>query len=126
MKQTDEITFVNSVAHEAVICRVDEDIRAVAQRIISKSVNHVVVTDKSGKIKGMVTSWDVTRAVAEGKSKLADIITKKVFTTRPEESLEAASRKMAQHHISALPVVDRDKKVVGLITSEDISKLRGR
>ena len=126
MKQTDEITFVNSVAHEAVICRVDEDIRAVAQRIISKSVNHVVVTDKSGEIKGMVTSWDVTRAVAEGKSKLADIITKKVFTTRPEESLEAASRKMAQHHISALPVVDRDKKVVGLITSEDISKLRGR
>jgi len=126
MKQTDEITFVNRVAHEAVICRVDEDIKAVAQRIINKSVNHVVVTDKGGKIKGMVTSWDVTRAVAEGKSKLADIITKKVFTTRPDESVEAASRKMAQHHISALPVVDRDKKVVGLITSEDISKLRGR
>jgi uncharacterized protein (DUF39 family)/CBS domain-containing protein len=126
MKQTDEITFVNSVTHEAVTCRVDEDIQVVAQRIISKSVNHVVVTDKSGKINGMVTSWDVTRAVAEGKSKLADIITKKVFTTRPEESLEAASRKMAQHHISALPVVDRDKKVVGLISSEDISKLRGR
>jgi len=126
MKQTDEITFVNRVAHEAVICRVDEDIKAVAQRIISKSVNHVVVTDKGGEIKGMVTSWDVTRAVAEGKSKLADIITKKVFTTRPDELVEAASRKMAQHHISALPVVDRDKKVVGLITSEDISKLRGR
>jgi len=126
MKQTDEITFVKSVAHGAVTCSVDEDIKAVAQRIISKSVNHVVVTDKSGEIKGMVTSWDVTRAVAEGKSKLADIITKKVYTTRPEESLEAASRKMALHHISALPVVDRDKKVVGLITSEDISKLRGR
>jgi len=126
MKQTDEITFVKSVAHEAVTCSVDEDIKAVAQRIISRSVNHVVVTDRTGEIKGMVTSWDVTRAVAEGKSKLADIITKKVFTTRPDESLEAASRKMAQHHISALPVVDRDKKVVGLITSEDISKLRGR
>ena len=126
MRQIDEITFVNRVAHEAVTCRVDEDIQAVAQRIISKSVNHVVVTDKRGEIKGMVTSWDVTRAVAEGKTRLADIVTKKVFTTRPEESLEAASRKMAQNHISALPVVDHNKKVVGLITSEDISKLRGR
>jgi CBS domain-containing protein len=126
MRQSDEITFVNSVAHEAVTCGVDEDIQAVAQRIISKSVNHVVVTNKSGEIKGMVTSWDVTRAVAEGKTELVDIITKKVFTTRPEESLEEASRKMAQHHISALPVVDHDKKVVGLITSEDIAKLRGR
>jgi len=126
MRQTGEITFVKSVAQEAVTCSFDEDIRAVAQRIITKSVNHVVVTDKNGAIKGMVTSWDVTRAVAEGKSKLADIITKKVFTTRPDVSLEAASRKMAQHHISALPVVDRDKKVVGLLTSEDISKMRGR
>jgi uncharacterized protein (DUF39 family)/CBS domain-containing protein len=126
MRQTGEIMFVNSVAHEAVTCSVDEDIKGVAQRIISKSVNHVVVTDKGGEIKGMVTSWDVTRAVAEGKNKLADIITKKVFTTRPEESLEAASRKMARHHISALPVVDHNLKVVGLITSEDIAKLRGR
>ncbi len=126
MRQSDEIAFVNSVVHEAVTCGVDADIQAVAQRIISKSVNHVVVTDKHGEIKGMVTSWDVTRAVAEGKTELADIITKKVFTTRPEESLEEASRKMAQHHISALPVVDRDKKVVGLITSEDIARLRGR
>jgi len=126
MRQSDEITFVNSVAHEAVTCRVDEDIQAVAQRIISKSVNHVVVTNRNGEIKGIVTSWDLTRAVAEGKTELADVITKKVFTTRPEESLEEASRKMAQHHISALPVVDHDKKVVGLITSEDIAKLRGR
>ena len=126
MRQIDEITFVNRVAHEAVTCRVDEDIQAVAQRIISKSVNHVVVTDKQGTVKGMVTSWDVTRAVAEGKTKLADIITKKVFTITPEETLEVASRKLAQNHISALPVVDHNKKVVGLITSEDISKLRGR
>ena len=126
MKQTGELTFVGSVAHEAVTCGVDEDINAVAKRIISRSVNHVVVTDKNGEVKGIVTSWDVTRAVAEGKTRLADIITKKVFTTRLDVTLEEASRKMAQHHISALPVVDQSKKVVGLITSEDIAKLRGR
>jgi len=113
------------VAHEAVTCRVDETIKAVAQRIISKSVNHVVVTDKRGEIAGIVTSWDLTRAVAEGKTELTDVITKKVYTTRPEETLEEVSRKLALHHISALPVVDHEKQVVGLITSEDISKLRG-
>ncbi len=126
MRQTEEISFVSGVTHAAVTCRDDEDIEAVAQRIINKSVNHVVVVNKNGEIKGIVTSWDVTRAVAEGKNRLDDIITKKVVTTKPEETLEAASRKMAQNHISALPVVDRDKKVVGLITSEDIAKLRGR
>ncbi len=126
MRQSKEIVFVSSVAQSAVTCRVDETIKAVAQRIISKSVNHVVVTGRGGEIEGIVTSWDLTRAVAEGKTELADIITKKVYTTRPEETLEEASRKLAQHHISALPVVDHQKKVVGLITSEDIAKLRGR
>jgi len=126
MRQRDDVTFVSSVIHKAVTCGVDEDIKAVAKRIISESINHVVVTDNTGQIKGIVTSWDLTRAVSEGKTKLTDIITKKVFTTEPEETLEAASRKMAAHHISALPVIDREKKVVGLITSEDIAKLRGR
>lgn len=126
MRQRDEVTFVSSVAHEAVTCNVDENIKSVAQRMISKSINHIVVTDKSGEIKGIVTSWDLTRAIAEGKIELTDVITKKVYTTRPETTLEVASRKMAQHHISALPVLDHKKQVVGLITSEDIAKLRAK
>ena len=126
MRQSREVAFVSTVAHEAVTCDVHEEIKAVAQRIISKSVNHVVVTDKNGEIKGIVTSWDLTRAIAEGKTELSEVITKKVYTTRPEETVEAASRKMALHHISALPVLDHQNKVVGLISSEDIAKLRGR
>jgi uncharacterized protein (DUF39 family)/CBS domain-containing protein len=126
MKQTEEIAFVSSVVHAAVTCKEDEEIKTVAERIISRSVNHVVVADDQGKLKGIVTSWDITKAVAEGKKKLADIIVRKVVTTTPYESLEAASRKMAQHEISALPVVDHDRRVLGIITSEDISKLLGR
>jgi len=126
MKQTEEIAFVSSVMHAAVTCREDEEIKTVAERIITHSTNHVVVADDQGKLSGVVTSWDITKAVAEGKRKLAEIIIRKVVTTTPNESLEAASRKMAQHDISALPVINQDKKVLGIITSEDISKLLGR
>jgi len=126
MKQTEEIAFVNSVTHAAVTCTEDEEIKAVAERIINRSVNHVVVTDEQGKLRGIVTSWDITKAVAEGKRRLGDIIIRKVVTTKPDESLEAASRKMAQHQISALPVINQDRKVLGIITSEDIAKLLGR
>ena len=126
MKQTEEIAFVNSLVHAAVTCKEDEGIEAVAERIINRSVNHIVVTDDKGKLRGIVTSWDITKAVAEGKRKLTNIIVRKVVTTKPDESLEAASRKMAQNQISALPVIDRDRKVRGIITSEDISKLLGR
>ena len=125
MKQIEEIAFVNSVIHAAVTCTEDEEIRVVAERIINRSVNHVVVTDEQGKLRGIVTSWDITKAVAKGKKKLADIIIRKVVTAKPDESLEAASRKMAQHQISALPVIDQDRKLLGIVTSEDIAKLLG-
>jgi len=126
MKQTEEIAFVHSVTHAAVTCTEDEEVKAVAERIINRSVNHVVVTDEQGKLRGIVTSWDITKAVAKGKKKLVDIIIRKVVTTKPDESLEEASRKMAQHQISALPVIGQDKRLLGIITSEDIAKLLGR
>jgi uncharacterized protein (DUF39 family)/CBS domain-containing protein len=126
MKQTREVNFVESISHPAITCRENETVRAIADLIIRHSVNHIVVVDEEGKLKGIVTSWDVTKAVANGKEKLADIITRRVFTTKPDEPVEAASRKLAQHGISALPVINRDGKVSGIITAEDISKLLRR
>jgi CBS domain-containing protein len=126
MKQTEDIAFVNNVTQTAVTCTEDEKIKAVAEKIIDRAVNHVVVVDAEGRLSGIITSWDITKSVAEGKKKVSDIITRKVVTTIPDEPLEAASRKMAQHHISALPVIDHKRKVLGIITSEEISKLLGR
>ena len=126
MRQSEEIPFVVSVMHPAVTCTENEEIQAIAHRIVTKSVNHIVVIDDVGKLKGIVTSWDVTRAMAEGKKALADIETHNVFTTKPDEPLEVASKRMAQHNISALPVIDIEKKVLGIVTSEDVSKLLGR
>ena len=126
MRQTEEIPFVVSVMHPAVTCTEDEAIRAIAERIVTKSVNHIVVVDEAKKLKGIVTSWDITRAMAEGKKALADIETRNVVTAKPDEPLEIASKRMAQHNISALPVIDIEKKVLGIVTSEDVSRLLGR
>ena len=126
MRQTEEIPFVVNVMHPAVTCTEDEDIRAIAERIVTKSVNHIVVVDDACKLLGIVTSWDVTRAMAEGKKALADIETHNVFTAKPDEPLEIASKRMVQHNISALPVIDVEKRVLGIVTSEDVSRLLGR
>jgi len=122
MKQTREIAFIESLSHPAITCREDETVKAIAEKIIRHAVNHIVVIDDRGKLRGIVTSWDVTKAVAEGKE-LANIITRRVFTTAPDEPVEAASRKLAQHNVSALPVIDRDSRVIGIVTAEDIAKI---
>jgi L-aspartate semialdehyde sulfurtransferase len=126
MRQTEEIPFVYNVMHPAVTCTENEEIQAIAKRIVTKSVNHIVVVDEKGKLRGIVTSWDITRAMAEAKQSLADIESHNVVTAKPDEPLEIASKRMAQNNISALPVIDIERKVLGIITSEDVSKLLGR
>jgi CBS domain-containing protein len=112
--------------HPAITCTENEEIQAIAKRIVTNSVNHIVVVDGAGKLLGIVTSWDVTRAMAEGKKALADIETRSVVTAKPEEPLEIASKRMAQHNISALPVINIERKVLGIVTTEDVAKLLGR
>jgi uncharacterized protein (DUF39 family)/CBS domain-containing protein len=126
MKQTEATSFVKNVMQTAVTCKETEEVRTIAERIVSKSVNHIVAVDNAGKLVGIVTSWDVTRAMAQGKTQLADIMTRRVFTAKPDEPLEMASKRMAEHNISALPVINDEKKVLGIVTAEDVAKLLGR
>ena len=126
MRQTEETPFVANVMQKAVTCRESEEVQAIAERIVTRSVNHIIVVDDQGKLNGIVTSWDITRALAQGKKALADIVTRRVITAKLDEPLETASKRMAQHNISALPVIDNERKVLGIVTSEDVSKLLGR
>ncbi len=126
MKQTEETSFVANVMQKAVTCSEDETVQAVAERIVTKSVNHIIVVDAKGILNGIVTSWDITRALAQGKKRLPDIVTRRVITAKLDEPLETASKRMAQHNISALPVIDNERKVLGIVTAEDVSKLLGR
>jgi uncharacterized protein (DUF39 family)/CBS domain-containing protein len=126
MRETEATPFVASVMHAAVSCTENEAIKEVASRIVTRSVNHIIVVDEQGKIAGIVTSWDITRAMAEGRKALADVVSRRVVTAKPDEPLEIASKRMAKHNISALPVIDNDGKVLGIVTSEDVAKLLGR
>ena len=126
MRQTGETPFVANVMQKAVTCRESEAVKAIAERIVTQSVNHIVVVDGSSKLNGIVTSWDITRALAQGKNALSDIVTRRVITAKLDEPLETASKRMAQHNISALPVIDDNKKVLGIVTAEDVSKFLGR
>lgn len=51
-----------------------------------------------------------------------DIMTTTVISITSEETVEEAVRLMLDHHISALPVVDADGKMVGLISEGDLMR----
>lgn len=100
-------------------------IRAAAATMITCEVNHLPVLHADGTLSGIVTSWDIAKAVAGERSTLQDIMTKNVVCTSPDDTLRDAARIMDQHHISALPVVPAGN-VFGMLTSEQLSNVAER
>jgi homoserine O-acetyltransferase len=101
-------------------------IAVTARRMIASGVNHLPVLAANGQLAGIVTSWDIAKAVASNFLWLDEIMSRSVITAHPAEPIESAARKMEEHAISALPVVDDDQHVIGILTSEAISTLIGR
>jgi CBS domain-containing protein len=105
----------------------DEEIRAAALKLLKGETNHLPVLEESGKLVGIVTTYDISKAVVNPikAAKVKDVMKKKVITTTPEEPVDIAVRKLEKYNISALPVVDREERVIGMLTAMDLGKLFG-
>ena len=81
------------------------------------------------KLVGMVTDRDIVcRGLANGKepSKLTarDVMTPAIIWCRSEEDLDDATRIMESKRIRRLPVIDENKRMVGMLSLGDISHAR--
>jgi CBS domain-containing protein len=53
-------------------------------------------------------------------------MTRDVVTVRYDETVRRAARLMADHGINHLPVVDTDGRVVGIVSSTDLTRYLAR
>ena len=105
--------------------REDSTIVEASKVMVKNTASHLPVLNKSGKISGMVTSWDIAKAVAYSIEVLNEIITRDVIMISPDDSIQEAALRMKEHDISAL-VVSRDGQLLGIVTSEGVSgSMRG-
>jgi uncharacterized protein (DUF39 family)/CBS domain-containing protein len=128
MKQIKEQpTVADVMASRVTTIKQGLTVEDAAKVIMEGNFNHLPVVSDEDKLVGIITAWDVAKAVAQNKrDKLDDIMTRTVITVGVTELIDMAARKLDQHNISALPVINNKNKVVGIITSDDISKLMTR
>jgi len=118
--------LVRDIESKPVIMAYPGDkINDVAKKLVENNINHLPVVDNEGKLKGIVTSWDIADGVAKEKSQLDELMTRKVIIAREDESVDIIARRIDKNNISGLPIVDHENIVKGMITAEDISRLIG-
>ena len=124
MKQVKEIPLVKTVmSHDVITLGPENTISDAAKTLTEKGFDHLPIVNDHGKILGIITSWDITKALANGKlDQIKEIMTRKVVTTQADNTIESVLKKLEVYKISALPVVDKDNKVIGILSTDDISK----
>jgi IMP dehydrogenase len=86
-----------------------------------RRVGTLVVVDDERRLKGILTARDV-RFVTPGNETVASRMTPRdaLVVGEGELTLDAAERLMVERKIKKLPLVDRDSRLLGLITAKDI------
>ena len=88
-------------------------------------VGGVPVIDKKGILVGIVTNRDL-RFEKDYKRRIVEVMTKEVITVSGKVTFDKAAEILQEHRIEKLPVVDKDNKLVGLITYKDITKAKDK
>lgn len=96
-----------------------------AKRLMGKyGVTGLLVVDPTGKLQGIVTSRDILFE-RDGEKRIAELMTgmKDMITAPADINLQEAERILHKNKLEKLPLIDKDGKLRGLITSKDMLSL---
>ncbi len=112
----------------------DDSVEYIKELFDANHYHHIIVRGDVGECAGVVSDRDLLKNISPflGKPneravdlsclnrRAHQIMTRQLVAVRPNTSLRAAARVMLDHRISCLPVVDIDKKCIGIVTLRDV------
>ncbi|MBI3709776.1 MAG: CBS domain-containing protein [Proteobacteria bacterium] len=104
----------------------DLTVREAARRMKENEVGCLPVGEHD-RLVGMITDRDIVcRAVAEGtdpaKAKARDVMSKGITWCFDDQNIEEAIHLMDEKHIHHLPVLSRQKRMVGILSLSDLAQ----
>jgi CBS domain-containing protein len=100
--------------------------------MVDRDVRHVPVVDSSGRVIGIVTDRDVRTAIGDPiealhqelteleELKVSGVMTTEVITVREDRQLSDVARQFVDERVGAIPVVDANDRLVGIVTYVDV------
>jgi len=118
---------VSEVMTRGVECtRPDASVYEAARMMADRDIGTLPVCGQNERLVGMLTDRDIVlRAVAEGQDpvmmRVREIMTPKVITCFDDQSVEEAVRLMEEHQIRRIVVLDRAKRLAGILSLGDVA-----
>jgi CBS domain-containing protein len=97
-----------------------------AAALMAKCDAGALPVGENDRLVGMITDRDIAiRAIAEGKgpdAKVRDTMSKDVCWCYEDENIEGVLRRLGDEQIRRMPVLNRDKRLVGIVSMADLTE----
>ena len=118
--------ILQAKGHEVWSISPDRSVYDALTLMAEKNVGALVVMERD-RVIGIISERDYARnVILKGKSSkelaVQEIMTSRVVCVRPEQTMEECMELMTDKHIRHLPVLDDEKRLVGLISIGDVVK----
>ena len=124
--------LVKEIMTRNVECvRPDDTLQAAARKMRELDVGPLPVCGGDDRLAGIVTDRDITvRATAEGRdptrTTVREAMTPDVVYVFDDQDVRDAADTMATHQIRRVLVLDRDKRLAGIVSMADVAVDAGR
>lgn len=116
----------NGMISNPVTIRPEATVSDALALMAEYKIGGIPVIDVKGYLVGIVTNRDL-RFQRDMTTRIESVMTSEnLVTTSRSTDLEAAADILQQYKIEKLPVVDKDNKLVGLLTYKDITKAKDK
>jgi len=122
--------YVRDVMTTGVVTvRAGTPYRVIAAMFREHRVSGFPVTAADGTVIGVVSESDLLALAAgrhhrghraDGQATAGDLMTCPAVTISPDDPVQTAARVMHSHRLQRLPVVDRDRRLVGIVSRSDV------
>jgi CBS domain-containing protein len=106
----------------------DTDLAVVAKLMWEGDCGAVPVVTEDRKVIGIITDRDICIAAATRSKPPAEIRAGEVISTnngihavKPDDDVRVALRTMRKHKVRRLPVVDREQRLTGILSINDLA-----
>ncbi|HEU5297428.1 MAG TPA: CBS domain-containing protein [Burkholderiaceae bacterium] len=117
-----------AMTRDVFVANPSETLQQVAAKMAELDAGVIPVGD-NGRLVGMLTDRDIAvRAVAQGKdpqTPVSDVMSAEVKYCFEDEDVDAVQKNMGDIQLRRLPVLDREKRLVGIVSLGDIVTTTG-
>ncbi len=113
-----------AMTQDVRLARPDQTIREAANLMAELDIGALPV-EENDRLVGMITDRDIAvRAVAQGKgpeTQVRDAMTKDIKYCYEDQEIEEVTQNMGDLRVRRLPVLNRDKRLVGILSLGDLA-----